>query len=148
MAKGYGNLLLGVFDGSVLPAKKADGRRVNAKIRTSREIFDLSLASVAKNIGDINTIAMRPAGSAFKGGSITVSATLGAATISIGTAANPTKYMAAQTFTNVDTPVGFGTAAAKAADPLTDTEEVIMTIAAAALPGAGLVVIDFDTTAR
>ncbi|NIJ34335.1 hypothetical protein [Sphingomonas oligoaromativorans] len=148
MAKGYGNLLAGVFDGTVLPAKKADGRRVNAKVRCYREIFDLATATVAKNVGDTNVVCRRPAGGAFKGGSITVSVTLGATTVSLGTVGNPTKYLAATTITTPNSPITFGTAAARAEDPLVDEEEVILTWGAAAPPGAGFVIVDLDTLAR
>lgn len=148
MAKGYGNLLTGAFDGSVIPAKKLDGRRVQAKVRSYREIFDLSTATVAKNVGDTNVVCERPAGTAHKGGKIVVSATLGATTIAVGTAANPGKYLAAQTITTPNVAVAFNNAAALAEDPLSAVEEVIITVGAAALPGAGLIVVDFDTTAR
>lgn len=60
----------------------------------------------------------------------------GTATIAIGTAAAPAKYRAAAVFTAVDTPtlVGIATAlhAALAAD-----EDILITIAAAALPASG-----------
>lgn len=148
MALGYGNLNAGVYDGTVLPAKKADGIRVGAKVRTYREIFDLASATVARNVGDTNLICRRPKASAFRAGSIIVTATLGSSTLAIGSAAVPAKYAAAATYTVVDTPTGFGKGAARAEDPLADYEDVFFTVGAANLPNAGLIIVDYETLAR
>lgn len=148
MANGYGNIRAGIFDGTVIPASHADGQRDNAKMRRHREIFDLSKATVARNVGDTNFICRRPKSTAFAGGKVTVSATLATSTISVGTLAVPAKYSALTAYTSIDTPVSFGKAAAVAEDPLTDYEDVYLTNAVAPLPAAGLIIIDFDTIAR
>lgn len=84
-------------------------------------------------------LAWVPPGSRFIGGELLSSVSLGSSTIAIGTAATPAKYRNAATFTAANAPTKFGNASA-AGDALAAGEEIILTIAAAALPGAGKLV--------
>lgn len=84
--------------------------------------------------GDIISLFRVPAGTRFISGSINCSVSLGTATVAIGTAGNPGKYRAAAVFTTPDTPTSFATAAAQAAGELQADEEIIVTVATAALP--------------
>lgn len=149
MATGYAAEAVGVLDSTLTPAGKLDGRVVGGKLRRRRAVLDLSLATVAKNSGDINVLTRIPCGEAFAFGVLTASATMGAtATIAIGVSGTAGKYRAAAVFTAVDTPTMFGPAATVDDAPLTAYEDVILTIAAAALPGAGILVVDIYTSGR
>jgi hypothetical protein len=76
-------------------------------------------------------------------GILTSSVTLGTATIAIGITGTTGKYRAAATFTAVDTPTLFGPAASVAgADPIATDEDIFITIATAALPASGTLVVD------
>lgn len=147
MATGYSLEATGVLDGTVLPASKFDGRVVGARLRRRRATLDLSKCAI--NSGDTNILLRIPAGEAFVAGVLTSSVDLGAAaTIAIGKAGTPGKYFAAALFRTPNVPLLFGLAAAIAAAPLAAYEDVIVTIAVAALPNAGTVVIDFFTSGR
>lgn len=111
-----------------------------ARLKRMRATF--TLASQATT--DTLVIGNLPAGATFAFGVLTSSVTLGSSTLAIGISGTAGKYRAAATFTAADTPTFFGTAAqAGAADPgLSADEQVIGTIAAAALPASGTLVVD------
>lgn len=105
--------------------------------------FRATITLAAQASGDTIVLADIPAGMTFAYGVLTTSATLGAATVAVGNATTPAKYKAAAVFTTADTPTLFGTAAAGAAQAaLTASERVLLTIAAAALPASGTLVVD------
>jgi hypothetical protein len=149
MAQGVSAEMAGVLDGSVLPASKADGRVIGAKVRRYRATFDLSSASVKRANGDTNVCFRRPAGSSFGYGLLNASVTMGAnATIAIGTAGDPGKYRAAATFTAA-APTLFGKSSAVDDVPLAAEEDVIITVGHAdGLPAAGILTVDFYVSAR
>jgi hypothetical protein len=148
MAQGFSAEAVGVLDGLVNPPGKLDGRVVGGKLRRRRAVLDLSLAAVAKVNGDTNVLTRIPRGEVFAFGMLTSSVTLATSTVSIGNAGTAAKYRAAAVFTAVDTPTPFGKATAADDLPLTDYEDVILTIATADLPGAGIVVVDIYTSGR
>jgi hypothetical protein len=80
----------------------------------------------------------------FAFGVITASATLGSSTLAIGISGTTGKYRAAATFTTADTPTMFGPATEVAASDagLSAEQTVIGTIASAALPASGTLVVD------
>ncbi len=94
-------------------------------------------------IADTVVLAKVPAGHTFAYGVINATATLGGtATIAIGTADSVGKYRIAATQTATG-PVLFGVATAADDAPLTEEEDVILTVAAAALPdSANFAVVD------
>lgn len=145
MTTRYSAETTGHLDGT-LPSTPVDSRLHGGKLRRIRASFDLSTATFAS--GDILVLGDMPQGAAFSHGLITASATMGAtATIAIGISGATGKYRTAAVFTAVDTPTAFGNAAAKDDVPLAATERLLATIAAAALPAAGILVIDiFYTT--
>lgn len=112
--------------------------------RVKRFRATITLASQATT--DTVVLADIPAGMVFAGGEITSSVSLGSSTIAVGTSASTAKYKAAATFTATDTPTPFGKASALAMDPLASPERIILTIAAAALPSSGTLVIDLYFT--
>lgn len=148
MAQGYSAELLGVLDSTLNPAAKASGMVHGAKLRRYRATLDLALATVKKANGDTNVLCRLPKGEAFAYGVITVSATLATSTVAIGTAATAAKYKAAAVHTTADAPALFGKASAIDDAPLADHEDVIMTIAVADLPAAGIIVVDIFTSGR
>jgi len=86
-----------------------------------------------------------PAGYVFDYGIITASATMGTAVLAIGTStthASNGQFRAAGTFTAVDTPTLFGLASAQAAAAFAADTPVYLTVATAALPNAGTLVVD------
>lgn len=148
MAKGFPKEMYGVRDGASVPVQKASGILIKSRQRADRASFDLSDARVAKASGDTNYIGTIPKGHRFAGVRLTTSVTLGAATVAIGIAGNPTFIRDAAVLTTVDQPTLVAKAAAMGADPVTDDTEVFMTIGAAALPGAGTVVAELFYTGR
>lgn len=148
MAQGVSAEFAGVLDGSVLPASKADGRRNNAPVRSFIATFDLSLAAVAKVSGDTNVCFRVPAGYKFLYGVINASVTMGGtATIAIGVSGTAAKYKAAAIFTAA-APTLFGLSTAVDDAPLTADEDIIFTIAAADLPGTGILIIEMFFSGR
>jgi hypothetical protein len=110
-----------------------------AHLKRMRATF--TMASQATT--DTLVLGKLPPGATFAFGTITASATVGAsATLAVGTSGSTGKYRAAAVHTTANAPVLFGVAAPVAADPLTAEEEVIVTIAVAALAAAGTLVFD------
>jgi hypothetical protein len=89
-----------------------------------------------------------PAGVYPLRGYLCSSVSLGTSTVAIGTAASTGKYRAAATFTAVDTPTPFMVSASNITSglpvALTAAEEVIATVAVAALPASGTLLIDME----
>lgn len=125
------------------PSVFADGSVVGGRLRRYRAT--ITLASQAS--GDTIVLNKIPAGSVFAYGVLNASATLGAtATIAIGPSDSAALYRAAATFTTANTPTMFGTNSAMVADALSADTEVKITIAAAALPASGTLVVDLYYT--
>lgn len=137
MSNRYALQQVGVLDGTLNPPKQADGRQVNAKER----VIVCSKAIVADAIGDTITLCRLPANCLLTEIQIITDTSLSTATIAIGIAGTPAKYVAATTFTTpLDKPASLGPkAAAIAAGPIAAEETLIATVAALALPGAAVV---------
>jgi hypothetical protein len=118
---------------SYVPVALAGG-----KLRVLVETFTLS----SEAIGTYNIGAPLPAGAVPVAGLVVSSVTLGTATIAIGTSTAAAKYRAAATLTTPDAPALFGTAAATGA-PLAAAEQLVLTVAGAALPSSGRLVVLF-----
>ena len=112
------------------------GAVVDGNVRVKRATITLAAQASADTI----LIAKKRAGEAFLYGMIHASATLGStATIAIGVSGATGKYRAAAVHT-ATVPTLFGVNAS--IEEETADEDVIITIAAAALPGAGRLVVD------
>jgi hypothetical protein len=100
--------------------------------------------AVSQATSDTLVVGNLPPGATFAYGVINASATLGSSTVAIGITGTTGKYRAAATFTTADTPTLFGIATVQAAaDPaLTAEENVFITIATAALPASGTLVVE------
>lgn len=138
MATHYSTEMTGVLDGTS-PVQRADGRVVNADVKTIRATVPLT----AQASGDTIVLGKLPTGGRLLFAAMNASATLGGtATVALGSPSAPAKYRAAATFTTANTPVLVNLSAAADDAPLGEEETVILTVGAAALPGSGTLVID------
>ena len=94
----------------------------------------ITLASQAS--GDTITLPSLPKGAKPLYGVLCTSASLGSATLAIGTAASAGKYRAAAVFTATDTPTLFGVATVLNTG-LSAAETLLATVGTAALPSSG-----------
>lgn len=151
MANKFATELVGVKDGSV-PRLRSSGIVVGGALTR----FRATLALAASGNGQVQAadnvlLAELPPGYVFAFGALTVSATMGAAQLAVGT--NPVhasngQYRAAATATTADTPALFGKAAAQKLPASTAPTKVYLTTSAD-LPTAGDVVVDiFASSAR
>ena len=133
MAQTYSTEMAGLVAN---PVSLPSGGIVDGNVRVKRATITLA----SQPSGDTIVIAKKRAGEAFLYGLIHASATLGAtATIAIGVAGTAGKYRAAATHT-ATVPTFFGVNAS-IEEEIAD-EDVIITIAAAALPSSGRLVVD------
>ena len=135
MANTYASEVTGL---GTTPLGNAEGAVQGGRIRR----FRASITLAGQADGDTVTLAKVPAGYAFAYGVMTASDSLGSSEVAVGVDGTPAKYRASAVFTDTDTPTMFGGAAAIAGDPLTDAEDVILTVDAAALPSSGTLVVD------
>lgn len=143
MANFYGTELSAVR-GS-LPQGMPDNVLVDGKVRRQRATFNLASQAIA----DTLSVAELPIGAVVTHIRVTASASLGTSTLAFGVAGTPAKYSAAAAYTGVNAEqVAAMTAAQKALAPNTALETVIATIAAAALPASGTLVIEIFYVAR
>jgi len=119
--------------GALPVAPPEAGQGVNAGVRVFRNVITLA----AQPTTDTQLLARIPNGYLPLAIMLVSSVTLGTSTIAIGNATTPAKYKAAATFTTPDVPTLFMLTSAADDAPLTVDEEVLMTVAVAALPGAG-----------
>lgn len=108
--------------------------------RVRRYRASITLASQAA--ADTVVLANIPSGYCFAYGVLTASVSLGSSTVAVGNSTAAGKYRVAAVNTAVDTPAVFGTAAAVSGVPSTSQEQVILTVATAALPASGTLVVD------
>lgn len=143
MATLYPKQQIGVSDGSVKPAKQADGREVNG---TKRSLLASKVAGTQWNIGDKVNLGKIPSGRKVVGVRCCTDTSLGTSTVSIGTAADATKYVNAKTLTTADAPVLLGPKASVIDDdPLTIEEELFATIGTAAIVAGTLLTFEIET---
>lgn len=136
MATLYSNELTGFASQPVVKPSVPYG--VNSKLR--RFTGSVTLASQATT--DTIVIAQVPAGMDFAYGVITSTVSLGSSTVAIGYAGATGAYRTAAVFTATDTPTLFGNAAQVKSAPLAAEQQVYITIAVAALPASGTLVVD------
>lgn len=127
------------------PATRPGGNEYGGRTRRYRATITLAAQATTDNIA----LAKIPAGSIFAYGILTASVSLGTSVVAIGTNkvhASNGQLRAAGTFTAVDTPTPFGLASAAAQTALTADTWLYLTIATAALPGAGTLNVDLFYT--
>lgn len=122
---------------AAVPVSLPSGGIVDGNVRVKRAT--ITLASQATS--DTIVIAKATEGESFLYGVLNSSATLGgSATIAIGVTGTTGKYRAAATHTAANVPTLFGVNAGVAT--LSAEEEIFITIASAALPSSGTLVVD------
>lgn len=149
MAEGYAAELIGVLDGSVVPAALLDGRVQGGRVRAYIATFDMANAKTKRANGDTNICFDLPAGEKPFVLGMAPSVTMGAnATLAVGTAAAPGKYRAAAVLTATGLAVSFLSTAMDDA-PLAAKERVIITVGHAdGLPAVGILNVLMLTTGR
>ncbi len=142
MAQYLSNELAGTATG--LTTTPATGYRPSASVYGARlKRFRATVTYAGQTTSDTVLLASVPAGHTFAFGVLTADTSSGSTTLAIGTSGSAAKYKAAGAFTATDTPTLFGKAAAMDdAAPLSDTENVILTLAAATAPSSGTLVVD------
>ena len=127
---------------STQAADKALGKKLDGAINGAPlKCFRVEVPLAAQAAADIINLLTLPRGYRFAYGVMVASVGLGAAaTVAIGVAGTPAKYRAAAIMNNADTPTLFGTQAA-AAEAEGAEKDIIATVGAAALPGAGTLTV-------
>lgn len=127
-----------------IPAAQNGGRK-----KAYIEIFDLADADFENAIGDKNLVAKIPEGETITGITVQSSVSLTTSTLSFGTAADTDLYAAAKAYgATAEAEVKYPVLAAVKGVPLAGLTAIYMAIAVAALPGAGKVVVEIETSAR
>ena len=121
-----------------LPVVKVNSTAYAAPLRRYRA----TIALAAQNIGDNIYVAYLPAGEDFGFAVLCSTVSLGTSTVAIGVTGTNGKYRAGAVFTAVDIPTPFGTTLQIAAPPVAAEEQIFVGIGAAALPGAGTLVVE------
>jgi len=142
MAQYLSNELAGTTTG--LTTAAATGYRPGASVYGARmKRFRATVTYAGQTTSDTILLASVPAGFTFAFGVLNADTSSGSTTLAIGTSGSTAKYRAAGAFTSTDTPTMFGKAApAAGATPLADTENIILTLAAATAPSSGTLVVD------
>lgn len=125
------------------PMVKPSAPAYGARRRRYRATILLASQATTDNI----YLGRFPAGSVPEVSHLNSSVSLGSSVIAIGTNkvhASNGQYRAAATFTAVDTPTPFMPAAILAGAALTGDVDVYLTIATAALPASGTLVVDLN----
>lgn len=105
-------------------------------------VYQASIVLQSQAIADIIIIGNVQAGAQFLGGELLTDTSLGSSTIAIGNASSTGKYRAAATYTTTaPTVTPFGLANVMANVQLSATEQQIITVAAAALPASGNLIV-------
>jgi hypothetical protein len=145
MAQWYALQQIGVADGSKIPALRADGRQVNAHVKT---IVAQKNPGEVWAAGDQVYLGRIPQGQHMRRFWGLTDTSLGAATLSLGTLLLPAKYVNAATFTALNLPTVLGPlAAAAAAGPLTAPDDLWLTLAAGGVAGGITLVFDIELAA-
>lgn len=109
--------------------------------RLKRSRNTITMASQAYATADTITLLPLPIGHVFAFGVLNASATLGSATIQIGTAADPDFYRADATFTAAVATL-FGRSLGVDDEPATAVTTPIVTVGTADLPSSGTLIVD------
>lgn len=122
MADYYAIQQVGVADGTVIPADKADGREVGASRTTTLASKSTTQAIAA---GDRMFLGYKPAGCKLTGVKLTTGTSLATTTVDIGDDTTADKYVDGKTLTVVDTPTSLGPKATTLDDEPSDEQEPI-----------------------
>lgn len=142
MAQYLSNELAGTTTG--LTTAAATGYKPVSTVYSGRmKRFRATVTYAGQTTSDTILLAQAPAGFTFAFGVLNADTSSGSTTLAIGISGTAGKYRAASAFTSTNTPTLFGTTAtAGAATALSDTENIILTLAAATAPSSGTLVVD------
>lgn len=143
MAVRYPKQLVGVTDGSLIPAKPGDGREVGAFTRTS--IFS-KVTGVQWEIGDTIPLGIKPVGHKVTSIKLCTGTSLGTATIDVGVAGAVDKYVDGATLTVVNRNTEIGVIAAALDDDPGAEEELFATVGVAAIVAGTVLSFIVETT--
>ncbi len=122
--------LVGVTDGTQIPAKQADGREIGAFTRTS--IFS-KVPGTAWAIGDTVPLGKKPAGHKVTSIKLCTDTSLGTSTVGVGIAGAVNKYVTAATLTVTNRATEIGLNATAMDDDPNAEEDLFATIGVAAI---------------
>lgn len=129
----YLSSFVGVKDGTTIPADRANGQLVGAKMSS---IIGSKPTGVAWANADQIYLGTLRAGESLREIKVTSDTTLGTTTLSVGPKSSTTKYANARTMTTVDTPTLIGPRGTAADDaPLTADEDVWLTLGVGGIAG-------------
>jgi hypothetical protein len=137
MAQVYSNETTGIDSQPVVKPGASSG--YGARLKRFRATY--TLAAQPAGAGNELIVCDLPAGYLFAFALVCPGVSLGSSTIALGNASNAAAYAAAATYT-ATTPTLTGSAAAEGAPALAASTRILGTIAAAALPASGTLVID------
>jgi len=142
MANLYALQQVGVADGTVIPAAKADGRQVSAKESVT---VASKVAGQAWANGDKIFLGRLRAGDHLRRIYAATDTSFGTTTISIGTLAIPAKYVNAALLTAVNLPTVLGPLASTLDDgALLADEDIWITLGVGGVGGAVLASFDLE----
>lgn len=139
----YPKQLVGVADGTLIPAKLADGREVGAF--TKRSIFS-KVPGVTWAVNDTVPLGIKPAGHKVTSVKLVTGTTLGSSTIDVGIAGDVDKYVDGATLTTVNRVTEIGVMADVMDDDPGPEEELFATILTADIASATLLTFIVETT--
>lgn len=142
MAKAIPNELKGLQEAVPTPASGIDR---NAAIRSFRSTFDTSAEGTT--VSDTLSLGTFREGGRVRAFDIACSTNMSAASIAIGTASDPDKYVAAAALPNASSQRRVVLPDAAGKDALAEGEELICTISGATIP-AGLLTVDAEVAQR
>jgi hypothetical protein len=143
MAVRYPKQLVGVTDGTLIPAKPGDGRQIGAFSRTS--IFS-KVTGTEWAIGDTIPLGIKPAGHTVTSIKLCTGTSLGSATIDVGITGAVDKYVDGATLTVVNRATEIGVIAATLDDDPGAEEELFATVGVAAIVAGTVLSFIVETT--
>lgn len=138
------NTTTGLTTAATTGYKPTSTNGYNSRLRRFRAT--VTLASQTTN--DTITLATLPSGTLFEYGVVNTDTSLGGSVLTLGITGSTAKYMGSAVFTTTNTPTLIGkTATTGAASPFSSDETILATIAGAALPASGTLVVDLLVSA-
>jgi hypothetical protein len=142
MTTQYVSQQVGVADGTLNPAARADGRQVHAR---KRAFICSKVAAQAWAAGDKIYLCHKPGNEMVTEIRVTSDTSLATATIDIGTIATPAEYCTGKTLTVVDTPTLIGPKASGLAGGPIAEEDLYATIGVAGVAAGVNVTFEIAT---
>lgn len=143
MATHFPKQLVGVVDGTLVPAALASGAEIGAATRVS---ILSKVTGTAWASGDTIPLGKKPAGHKVTSVKLATGTSLATSTIDVGTAADPDKYVDGATLTTVDRLTEIGVIAATLDDDPGGEEDLIATVGVATIEAGTVLSFIVETT--